>query len=318
MKNYSSPVLFIIFNRPETTKEVFGQIKKAQPRQLFIAADGPRVDQPTDHNLCKQARSIIDQVDWPCELQTLLHKENLGCKFGPITAINWFFSHVEQGIILEDDCVPDLSFFQYCSELLERYKDNKKILSINGHNLGYISKYDYSYSFTRYMNMWGWATWRRSLDLIDYELEDWETINKNWFLYTSLRSSVFDFDWKWVKNWRNTYVDLLEKEVDAWDYYWIYAGFRHRLLSVVPHKNLINNIGFNANATHTKSKDHLIGKTINEKMNSPLVHPKRISRNTDYEENYVKKIWQSYERKPFFYQLWAFYDDVIKSLISRS
>jgi len=306
------PVLFVIFNRPDLTYRVFERIKKARPNQLFIAADGWRSDKPGEEQLCKKARSIVDKVDWSCELYTLFQEENLGCKFGPLAAINWFFKHVEEGIVLEDDCLPDLTFFKYCEELLSYYQNNLKILTISGFNYGYITDCHISYSFSQFMNPVGWATWRRSALIIDYNLKEWSKINKNWFLYSRLRSSMVDFDWKWVKNWRSTYDDLTEKNVDAWDYYWIYAGLKNRKYSVVPHRNLIKNIGFNESATHTRDPEHPISKVGTSSIELPLTHPDSISRNVDYEEQYIKKLWHTYYRKNFLYQLWAFYDDVIK------
>jgi hypothetical protein len=306
------PVLFIVFNRPETTAQVFSRIKEARPGQLFIAADGPRLHHIDDKTLCRQVRSIVNDVDWPCEIHTLFRDKNVGCKMGVLGAINWFFEHVEQGIILEDDCLPAPDFFIYCYELLNRYKGNPKILSINGYNFGYRPVSLTSYFFTRYMNMWGWATWRRSAQKIDYQLDEWGRKNKKLFLYTRLRTTVFDFDWKWVKRWRKTFDELTQKNVDTWDYYWIYAGLKHRLYSIVPHRNLIQNIGFNESATHTHDSRHPITKIDVSSLDFPLLHPRTVVRDIVYEEECVKKVWHSYFRKNFVYQLWAFYRDVLR------
>ena len=165
------------------------------------------------------------------------------------------------------------------------------------------------------MNMWGWATWRRSAELIDYNLLEWGKKNKNLFLISRLRNSLFDLDWKWLKRWRRTFDDLTEKNVDTWDYYWIYAGLKNRTFSIVPHQNLIQNIGFHENATHTKAVEHPIGKINTHPMDFPIKHPRKISNNVLFEEQYIKKIWQLYYRKGFAYQLWLLYDDVIKPRI---
>lgn len=300
-------VLFIIFNRPDSTFKVFERIRQAKPQRLFIAADGPRSGRVRDAELCIQARSVVNKIDWDCEVQTLFREENVGCKYGPSTAIDWFFQHVEEGIILEDDCVPDLTFFLYCQELLKKYRDNPKILSISGFNFGYSpDNPEASYAFTRYMNMWGWATWRRSLKLVDYEVKEWDKINQVLFLHKATRESLLDFDWKWIKDWRRTFNDLIHKNVDAWDYYWMYAGFKYKMLSIFPSRNLVHNIGFHKDATHTHDDQHIIGKIESNSISFPLVHPTKISRNIDFEDNYIKKVWRSYHRKDLLYQLKTF------------
>jgi hypothetical protein len=306
MTQSQTPVLFLIFNRPDTTKLVFERIQQAKPTKLFIAADGARADRVGEAELCAQARSVVDKVDWDCEVHKLFQDKNLGCKWGPSTAIDWFFQHVEEGIILEDDCVPDPSFFPYCQELLEKYRDNPKILSISGFNFGYSPTNAFSYSFSRYMNMWGWATWRRSLKLIDYEISDWDNIDQLRFLHDGTRESIIDIDWKWIKDWRRTFNDLIHKHVDAWDYCWIYAGFKYKTLSIFPHQNLVENIGFNQQATHTHDESSQITKIQSGSIGFPLVHAEKITRNVDFEENYIKKVWQSYHRRDLIYQLKTF------------
>jgi hypothetical protein len=148
--------------------------------------------------------------------------------------------------------------------------------------------------------------------MIDYNIVDWKYRNKSVFLYTRLRSSLFDFDWKWVKNWRKKFDELIEKNVDTWDYQWVYAGLKYRLYSIVPHRNLIRNIGFDDRATHTIDSENLINKTETAILVFPMTYPKKIIRNVFYEEQYVKKIWQSYFRKSFKYQLWLLCRDVFR------
>jgi len=152
-----APVLLLIFNRPDTTQLVFNKIRKARPAELYIAADGPRKNQPDDPENCRKAREILRQVDWDCKISTLFREENLGCKIGVSSAIDWFFSEVEEGIILEDDCVPDQSFFQFCQELLARYRDDKRVMMISGDNFQFgRRRTDYSYYFSQYVHIWGW------------------------------------------------------------------------------------------------------------------------------------------------------------------
>ncbi|MEI7848051.1 MAG: hypothetical protein WCK35_19785 [Chloroflexota bacterium] len=312
IKQDCPPILFLIFNRPDVTYKVFERIREARPRQLYIAADGPRLNVPTDIEDCELARQVVKLVNWDCEVQTLFRERNLGCKLGVRSAIDWFFEQVEAGIILEDDCLPSPDFFSYCAELLERHKDHTQILSINGFNFGYHADGPFSYSFTHYFNMWGWATWRRCARQIDYQMEEWGLVNKNWFLLRVLRSWFFDFDWKWIKHWRTIFDELAKNSIDTWDYYWVYSGLKTGMFSIVPHRNLIKNIGFNNDATHTRDAGHPVAQLEADAIEIPIVHPIQVRRNRFYEEEYIKKIWHGYLRRPFYYQLWAFYRDVLR------
>src|SRR5260221_13687320 len=167
-----SPVLFILFNRPDTTAQVFDQIKTAQPKRLYIAADGPRLDFPDDELLCKQAREVIKGIDWDCEVKILFNNENIGCKLGVSAALNWFFSQEEEGIILEDDCLPANGFFKFCDTLLEKYRDDTRIRHITGCNLQFGKKWgNASYYFSNRTHVWGWASWRRVWNIYVLSLE---------------------------------------------------------------------------------------------------------------------------------------------------
>ncbi len=158
-----SPVLFLVFNRPDSTRKVFDAIRSARPPKLYITADGPRPDRPAEAKLCSEVRAIASAVDWPCEVKTLFRESNLGCKAGVSSGITWFFSHEDEGIILEDDVLPVPTFFNFCDEMLERYRDDARVSMISGCNL--ISNHfspKQSYFFSRYNLIWGWATWRRA------------------------------------------------------------------------------------------------------------------------------------------------------------
>jgi len=195
------PVLFLIFNRSDTTQLVFNEIRKAQPAQLFIAADGPRKDRPEDIENCRKVREIIRQVDWDCSVSTLFRDENLGCKRGVSSAIDWFFSHVDEGIILEDDCVPDPSFFPFCQELLERYRDDERIMVISGDNLQFgRRKSQYSYYFSRCFHLWGWATWKRAWDNYDIKMELWPKIKETGRLKDILHDPNAEKYWEIIFN----------------------------------------------------------------------------------------------------------------------
>ena len=167
-----SPILFLIFNRPETTKKVFSAIKEVQPPRLYIAADGPRSEQPDEADHCELARTIATKVDWDCEVKTLFRDQNLGIRIAVSQAIDWFFEQEPEGIILEDDCLPDQSFFWFCKELLEKYRNDTRIMHIGGTNFQFgKNRTNYSYYFSRYAHIWGWASWRRAWEYYDEKLK---------------------------------------------------------------------------------------------------------------------------------------------------
>lgn len=306
MKNHQdTAVLFIIFNRPDTTQKVFDAIRNAKPKRLYVAADAPRKNKEGDEEKCRLTRAIIEKVDWDCDLHTFFQTENIGCSLGPRTAFDWFFGQEEEGIILEDDCVPDLSFFRFCTEMLERYRNDEKIISINGCNLCYELNDGNSYTFSRFMNMWGWATWRRSAEKIDYYLEDWKTEQKPlWTLYKRLRQSPWDYDIKWYQYWQDKFDQTISrKDFTWWDWQWIYHQTKAKQFSIVPGVNLVSNIGFHEDATHTHHKENPAANLISKEMPFPLVHPATIRADIDYEEKYVKWVWCFHTKLPLLFYI---------------
>jgi hypothetical protein len=241
-----SPVLFVIFNRPDTAKHVFAEIKKQKPKYLFIASDGPRNDKPGEAATVNDLRnSLINQIDWDCELKTLFRKENIGCGLGVSTAITWFFDNVEQGIILEDDCVPLPGFFEFCDEMLNYYKDNDRIYEISGTNLqGGNIRSNGSYYFSKYGGIWGWATWARAWRHFSYEMENYDQ-----FVKEKRIEKIFT-DKKQQKYWIET-LNKASKLGSWWDYQWVYSFWSHNGICIVPNVNLIKNIGFDNEGTHT-------------------------------------------------------------------
>jgi len=295
---FDTAVLFIVFNRPSTTKRVFAAIREIQPTRLYIAADAPRPGNADDENKCAEVKSIVAAVDWDCDVQFLFQQDNLGCSRGPRAAFSWFFENEPEGIILEDDCLPNKSFFLFCKEMLERFRDDERIISVNGSNLGYNPSGPYSYTFSLFMNMWGWATWRRSAEKIDYNLSQWKNEKAPlWKLYKRLRQSPLDFDINWLKYWKHKFDLTVQREnFSWWDWQWIYHQTRDGQLSVVPSKNLVTNIGFSNEATHTTATDNPAAEIPAEEMNFPLLHPARISRNLKYEEYNIKWVWCYHKR----------------------
>lgn len=298
---FNTPILLLIFNRPETTVSVFEKIKKLKPARLFVAADGPRKDKPGETEECTLAREIVmEGINWPCEIKTLFREENAGCKTAVSQAINWFFSEVEQGIILEDDCVPDESFFYFCETLLEKYKDDSTIISIGGTNLGYTFSDDRSYGFSQFMNMWGWATWRRSAIMIDYNMEKWKKLSfKKLFLFSRLRDGK-SLDINWINYWKNYFDITSSGKLNTWDYQWIFAQQYFKKMSIFPAHNLVKNIGFTEKATHTAYPDHPIASLPLQTLKFPLQHPAKNEVDKTYENDYLKKIWFGHQKESVF------------------
>lgn len=296
----NTPVLLLIFNRPDTTQKVFEAIREAKPKQLFIAADGPRGGKEGEAEKCETARKIATNVDWDCTVKTLFRNENKGCGHAPAEAITWFFENVEQGIILEDDILPSLSFFTFCEELLEKYKYDNTIVSIGGSNFlsASFSTSD-SYIFSDYSGSWGWASWRRAWQGYDYNISSWTDKKNKELLQTKMLPEQFLF----LENIFNT---VCNKNVpDIWDYQWWY----HRLLSggfgIIPSVNLIKNIGFNENATHTFTVNREIKNAVPEQITFPLIHPAQLV-NKEYDKELSKK----------YYSLNAPANTIIKRLIA--
>jgi hypothetical protein len=269
----STPLLFLIFNRPDTTRIVFDQIRKQRPRQLFIAADGPRPTRADDVDRCAQTRAIIEDIDWPCEVHTLLRDHNLGCGKAVSQAITWFFVHVEQGIILEDDCVPDPTFFDFCTLMLERYRNDTRVMMVTGMSYLFnkITARE-TYFFSRYYPVWGWATWRRAWQLYDFELGEWAR-----FRPSKMVENFFD-EQKIVDFWAHYFDRIVNHEIDTWDIQWTYACIKHQAFCVVPFNNLISNIGyFGLHATGIKSFDQDIERKLIA-LND-IIHPRKVEIN---------------------------------------
>lgn len=234
-----TPVLFLIFNRPDHSIQVLNQIRKVRPKKLFIASDGPRENQLSDLELCQKTREVIlNLIDWECEVQTLFRKKNLGCAVAVSEAISWFFKHVEKGIILEDDCFPSVSFFNFCEILLKKYSDNSEIMHIGGCNLNYKPKIKYSYFFTRYNLVWGWATNRKSWANFSLDLSNKEA--KKLICENILET-----------NEQNQWINYLD--ADSWAIYWSLTIWRLKGLAILPSRNLVKNIGFGSDGTHTRN-----------------------------------------------------------------
>jgi len=243
----NTPVLFLIFNRPDLTRRVFEKIRNAKPSQLFIAADGPRSDKPGENLLCDETRKLVlENIDWPCKINTLFREKNLGCKVAVSSAITWFFEHVEQGIILEDDCLPSESFFPYCDYLLEKYKDDLRVNFLSGTMLpGSANHLNDTYYFSKFSIIWGWATWRRVWINYDVKIAEWSHLSKsNWLI------NVFHGNAYYAGAFQRMF-DAIYNGYDTWDFQLFFLNLRSNSLNIHPCINLIKNIGFDQRGTHT-------------------------------------------------------------------
>jgi hypothetical protein len=266
---FKTPILFLVFNRPETTFIVFNAIRKIRPSKLYIAGDGPRDFVPDDMEKCKEVRDIVSKVDWPCEINTLFREENLGCKLAVSGAITWFFDQVDSGIILEDDCLPDLSFFEYCSELLAKYENHNEIMLIGGNNFHKMPlDVPESYYFSKYAHIWGWASWRRAWDNYNVDISDYG-ITFNEINFASIFQSKSE-----KKYWLDIFHKVTSGYVDTWDYQLIYAIWKVKGMCITPRVNLVRNIGLNGNTTHLFLKDSFKNNLKLSRMKFPLNHPK--------------------------------------------
>lgn len=260
-------ILFLVFNRPEETKMVFDRIRQVKPKQLFIAADGPRHHKPGEEELCRQVREIVAEIDWDCEVKTLYREQNLGCGKNVSAAISWFFSQVEEGIILEDDCLPHPDFFTYCAELLERYRYDKRIAMVCGHNPLTEWPTAHPYIFSKIGAIWGWASWKRAWDFYDYELEKYEqALNEDWLgnVFCNEREKLHRL---------NVLDQVKTGKNDTWDYQWTFARVINSALSIIPGRNLVQNIGFSVTATHTTTVDNRFVNQPVFNMHFPTAEP---------------------------------------------
>ena len=276
MSNYQlkTPVAFIIFDRPDTTKRVFAEIARARPPKLLVIADGPRADHPDDAEKCANVRAIIDGVDWDCEVLTNYSDANLGCKRRVSSGLDWVFDTVDDAIILEDDCLPHPTFFRFCEEMLEKYRDDERIAMISGDNFQFGRKRtEYSYYFSRYTHIWGWASWRRAWDNYDVAMKIWPEIRDGRWLEDLLGAKKSVWYWKYI------FENVYNGKTDSWAYQWTFSCWIQSALTVLPNANLVSNIGFGMNAVHTKVSNEF-AEMETESMRFPISHPNYILRDS--------------------------------------
>lgn len=286
-----TPVLFLIFNRPDTTARVFSRIKQAQPARLYISSDGARADKIGEEELVRESRECVKKIDWPCQVKTVFRAQNLGCGKAVAQAIDWFFDSEEEGIILEDDCLPALSFFPFCEQLLHRYRDDEKIMHISGNNFIYPEfKVSDSYYFSKFNHIWGWATWRRAWKHYDFRMKSWSAFRNSPEMLNICAELVER------KYWEEIFELIFKSEIPtSWDYQWTYTCWANRGLSILPAVNLVSNIGFAKDALHTADLNSPLANMPTGDI-SHIKHPLRIVRNEKADSKNFEKVFLGKKR----------------------
>lgn len=283
-----TPILFLVFNRPSLTKRVFDEINKAKPTKLFVAIDGPRQGNQFDKENIKQVIEIVTNLNWECKLELFEREKNLGCGLAISSAIDWFFSKVDEGIILEDDCVPSQDFFFFCESMLAKYRNDSRIMAINGSNpLGQI-QLDCTYFYSKYNFVWGWATWKRAWDLYEYDLKKESNFQRRRNLLKS-----FKFDLVSVRSWYK-HLDLVKNEkISTWDYQWMYTCWKYNGLVITPNSNLVCNIGNEIDPTHgVVNASYLNLKQID--LKKPIRSPNNFRTNSSIDKKIARYRFGNY------------------------
>lgn len=302
-----TPVLLVTFNRPDYTKQVIEQLRKARIARLYVFNDGPRTGNDTDVQARNDIRALLQEIDWPCELQTFFPENNLGCAVGVSSAISWIFRTEESAIILEDDTVPSPAFFTYCNEMLERYKNDTRVWMISGNNYNEEYTMAASYTFSRSaIHIWGWATWKRCWNYYDISLNAWPSFYSSGG-FTKLFSDRTDIDF-WTKRYQQLYADREIVTRKTWDYQYVLSLFINGGLCVVPGKNLVTNIGYAG--THTNGVHSMHNRPVDDqfKINK---HPEFILPDAGYDTHHVKTFWK--RKKPVATRI----NNKLKKLLSR-
>jgi len=295
---FDIPILFLVFNRLDTTKQVFEQIRKVAPAKLYLASDGPRDNREGEAEKVKAVRDyVLKSIDWDCEVKTLFREKNLGCGKAVSGAVTWFFENEEMGIILEDDILADISFFRFCDEMLKKYKDDDRIGEISGCNLLSKDMFTSDYFFTKCTGIWGWATWKRVWADYDFTISAWKETRKTNQIY------------KWFSNKQvsRLFSDIFDKTYEShgeyyntWDYQWMFCMLSRKRLTIMPCCNLVTNIGFTYDSTHTNGANALGSNLERGKIIFPIIHPQNIANDNKKDGKYYGVFFQ---QKSFFRRL---------------
>jgi hypothetical protein len=278
----TTPILLLVFNRPETTKRVFAEVREVRPTRLYIAADGPRQNVAGEKERCEAARAAATLVDWPCGVQTLFRDKNLGCRVAVNSGLDWFFSKEEEGIILEDDCLPDRSFFGFADELLARYRTDDRVAMISGTN--YLLdklRIDTSYCFSRYFSVWGWASWRRVWETHDKSMKHWQALRSTNWLGGLYRQGFMQ------RHMRKLFDLASSGAINTWDIQFAFSCLLGGRVAVVPRVNLISNIGFTGTHTLGDGRNNDLPRfSLNDR---PMNHPSAVLPDPRYDDAFFRQ-----------------------------
>ena len=278
---FNTPVAVFTFNRPELTQRLLDVLSKIKPRRILVVSDGARPDVPGDAEKCHAVRRLFDDLNWECLIEKNYAESNMGSFARNSSGLNWVFENVEEAIILEDDCLPDPSFFPYCAELLEKYRFDPNIGLISGNNFLNLERKSNlpSYFFSSYATTWGWASWRRTWQQVDLSMPYWPAFRDSGELRAAVHSR------EEVKYWKKIYNAIEKKKMkNAWDYQLMLACFKFNMLTIVPSVNLVSNIGYGPDATHCKNASSPLNDIPRGKLEFPLSHKEKVRANglTDY------------------------------------
>jgi len=281
----TTPVLLLIFNRPETTRQVFHRVRDARPTRLYLAADGPRPGVLGEMERCEDVRSIADEVDWPCRVLRLFRESNLGCKEAVSSALTWFFDNEPEGIVLEDDCLPAPDFFPYCQEILAHHRHSERVKMVSGTNY-LLNSFDVaeSYMFSRYFSIWGWASWSRVWRQYDSKMAEWPHKKQSWWL-----RQLYEPDYM-VKHIERLFDLAYDGRINTWDIQMTYSCLLNDGVAVVPKVNLISNIGISGTHTSWDTSNHML--PVFDLYTRKIVHPVNVEPNSGYDFRLYEKLFR--------------------------
>jgi hypothetical protein len=308
---FNTPILFIIYKNPKVTKLVFEKIREIKPSVLYISSDGPKENSFAEEvREINETRKIIENIDWDCKVYKKYEKINLGCKLGVSSAISWLFETEENGIILEYDCIPDLSFFRFCEILLEKYKDNEKIFSISGNNFDFgnineLNNDKNSYHFSHILKLWGWATWKRAWKFFDIELKDFNHFKKQ----NTIKDLILNKDHQnyWLDKINEVHVGINNS---TWGFIWLYTLLNNKAYCITPNINLVSNIGFGDEATHAKDSTSIFSNMKTGSIQT-INHPTIIEPNFESDSIFTEFLLKS-EKISFYSRIKKYFSNFIK------
>ena len=281
---FEVPILLLGFNRPDLTSKVIARLRQVRPKRLFVAVDGPRSNRPGEEALCVEVARIATTPDWPCTIETRISTTNQGCRRAVSSAINWFFENVDEGIILEDDCVPSDDFFRFCSEMLSVYRSDERVMSICGSQyVDGINLTPHSCYFSYFADLWGWATWRRAWVKYDSDMQGWPAFKALGGIEAVTRGRLAS-----ARAFHNAFDQTFHERIDSWGYRWIFSVMAQSGLACYPTRNLITNVGFRSDATHTISIGDgdlpPMANRILQEIDFPIKPPPFVARSSKFDE----------------------------------